>query len=92
MSTAGLGEREARGRAGAMGRFGRNAMVQGAAAELFKVWAVTVRARAAALDARVGLSCVDQLDQPWWPGIWLPRSSHAGSSGPRSGPRTAERR
>ena len=35
------------GQAAARGRYARNAMVQGAAAELFKVWAVTVRARAA---------------------------------------------
>ena len=41
-----LTERDARSRAAARGRYGRNAMVQGAAAELFKVWAVTVRARA----------------------------------------------
>ncbi len=38
---------EARRRAAARGRYGRNALVQGAAAELFKLWAVTVRARAA---------------------------------------------
>ena len=41
-----LSDRDARSRAAARGRYGRNAMVQGAAAELFKVWAVTVRARA----------------------------------------------
>ncbi len=34
---------EERGAAAARGRYGRNALVQGAAAELFKVWAVTVR-------------------------------------------------
>ena len=44
-----------------MGRYGRNAMVQGAAAELFKVWAVTVRAPAAALDARIVLCLHDEL-------------------------------
>jgi DNA polymerase-1 len=38
-------ERDARSRAAARGRFGRNAMVQGAAAEFFKTWAVIVRAR-----------------------------------------------
>jgi DNA polymerase-1 len=32
-------------RAAAYGRYARNAMIQGAAAELFKMWAVTVRAR-----------------------------------------------
>ena len=36
-------------------------MVQGAAAELFKVWAVTVRARGRALDARVVLCLHDEL-------------------------------
>ena len=36
-------------------------MVQGAAAELFKVWAVTVRARGRELDARVVLCLHDEL-------------------------------
>jgi DNA polymerase-1 len=36
-------------------------MIQGAAAELFKMWAVTVRARGAALDARVVLCLHDEL-------------------------------
>ncbi|MBI5088767.1 MAG: DNA polymerase I, partial [Actinobacteria bacterium] len=54
-------ERDARSRAAARGRYGRNAMVQGAAAELFKVWAVTVRARAAGLGARVVLCLHDEL-------------------------------
>ena len=56
-----IGEREARGRAAARGRFGRNAMVQGAAAELFKVWAVTVRARGRAIGAQVVLCLHDEL-------------------------------
>ena len=43
------------------GRYARNAMVQGAAAELFKVWAVTVRARAATLGARIVLCLHDEL-------------------------------
>ena len=43
------------------GRYARNAMVQGAAAELFKVWAVTVRARAAALGAHIVLCLHDEL-------------------------------
>lgn len=59
--TAGLSEREARSRAAARGRYARNAMVQGAAAELFKVWAVTVRARVPALDARIVLCLHDEL-------------------------------
>ena len=45
-SVADVSERDARSRAAAIGRYARNAMVQGAAAELFKRWAVTVRARA----------------------------------------------
>ncbi len=50
-------------RAGAAGRgrYARNAMVQGAAAELFKVWAVTVRARSADLGARIVLCLHDEL-------------------------------
>ncbi|HEY4378671.1 MAG TPA: DNA polymerase [Acidimicrobiales bacterium] len=54
-------DRQARSQAAARGRYGRNALVQGAAAELFKVWAVTVRARAAALDARIVLCLHDEL-------------------------------
>ncbi len=38
-------EGDIRSRAAARGRYGRNAMVQGAAAEFFKTWAVIVRAR-----------------------------------------------
>ena len=47
--------------AAARGRYARNAMVQGAAAELFKVWAVTVRARGANIDARIVLCLHDEL-------------------------------
>ena len=60
-ATHGMSEREARSRAAARGRYARNAVVQGAAAELFKVWAVTVRARAADLDARIVLCLHDEL-------------------------------
>jgi DNA polymerase-1 len=48
-------------RAAAYGRYARNAMIQGAAAELFKIWAVTVRARCASLGARVLLCLHDEL-------------------------------
>jgi DNA polymerase-1 len=41
-----------RSRAAARGRYGRNAMVQGAAAEFFKTWAAVVRARLTQLDDR----------------------------------------
>ena len=43
------------------GRFARNAVVQGAAAELFKAWAGTVRAGIVHLDARIVLCLHDEL-------------------------------
>jgi DNA polymerase I len=46
---------------GARRRYARNALVQGAAAEFFKTWAVIVRARAADLDARIVLCLHDEL-------------------------------
>ncbi|HEX4252872.1 MAG TPA: DNA polymerase [Pseudonocardia sp.] len=58
---AGLDDAARRTAVAARGRFARNAVVQGAAAEVFKVWAVTVRARAAALDARIVLCLHDEL-------------------------------
>jgi DNA polymerase-1 len=48
-------------REAARGRYGRNAVVQGAAAELFKMWAVTVRARTAPLGAAIVLCLHDEL-------------------------------
>jgi DNA polymerase I len=48
-------------RAAAYGRYARNAMIQGAAAELFKMWAVTVRARCGHLAARIVLCLHDEL-------------------------------
>lgn len=56
-----ISDRDQRSRAAAQGRYGRNAMVQGAAAEFFKVWAVTVRAAAGELDARIVLCLHDEL-------------------------------
>ncbi len=53
--------RVARSRAAARGRYGRNAMVQGAAAEFFKTWAVIVRARLARTDAAIVLCLHDEL-------------------------------
>ncbi len=47
--------------AAARGRFARNAAIQGAAAELFKVWAVIVRARIAPMGARIVLCLHDEL-------------------------------
>jgi DNA polymerase-1 len=49
------------GNEAARGRYGRNAVVQGAAAELFKMWAVTVRARTPPLGARILLCLHDEL-------------------------------
>ncbi|MEZ0493904.1 DNA polymerase [Kineococcus sp. TBRC 1896] len=45
----------------ARGRFARNAVVQGAAAELFKAWAATVRAGLAGSGGRVVLCLHDEL-------------------------------
>lgn len=51
----------ARSRAEARGRFARNALIQGAAAEFFKVWAITVRRRARPLGAEIVLCLHDEL-------------------------------
>jgi DNA polymerase-1 len=45
----------------ARGRFARNAVVQGSAAELFKAWAATVRATTHDLGARIVLCLHDEL-------------------------------
>ena len=45
----------------ARGRFARNAIIQGAAAELFKAWAATVRALAGPLGAQIVLCLHDEL-------------------------------
>lgn len=45
----------------ARGRFARNAVIQGAAAELFKAWAATVRATTQHLGARIVLCLHDEL-------------------------------
>jgi DNA polymerase-1 len=51
----------ARAIAASQGRYGRNALVQGAAAELFKMWAVIVRARGRTVGARIVLCLHDEL-------------------------------
>ncbi len=56
-----MSDRDARSRAAARGRYGRNAMIQGAAAELFKTWAVLVRARSIDLGAQIVLCLHDEL-------------------------------
>jgi DNA polymerase-1 len=53
-------ERGQRSRAAARGRYGRNAMVQGAAAEFFKTWTAIVRARIPA-SAQIVLCLHDEL-------------------------------
>jgi DNA polymerase-1 len=45
----------------ARGRFARNAVIQGSAAELFKAWAATVRATTADLGAQIVLCLHDEL-------------------------------
>jgi DNA polymerase-1 len=45
----------------ARGRFARNAVIQGSAAELFKAWAATVRATTRELDAQIVLCLHDEL-------------------------------
>lgn len=54
-------EQETQARTAARGRYGRNALIQGAAAELFKVWAATVRARGGQYSARIVLCLHDEL-------------------------------
>lgn len=56
-----MSDSDVRTRAAARGRFGRNALVQGAAAEFFKMWAVLVRARGADLGASIVLCLHDEL-------------------------------
>ena len=59
---AGVGDIDrARSVAAARGRYARNALVQGAAAEFFKVWAVTVRERTRPVGARIVLCLHDEL-------------------------------
>jgi DNA polymerase-1 len=55
------GIRESPGVTAARGRYGRNAAIQGAAAELFKAWAVTLRARLVATGATIVLCLHDEL-------------------------------
>ena len=56
-----MSDGDVRSRAAARGRYGRNAIVQGAAAEFFKTWAVLVRARSASLGAHIVLCLHDEL-------------------------------
>ncbi len=52
---------EGGGLTAARGRYGRNAVIQGAAAELFKTWAVTVRAGGHDLGASIVLCLHDEV-------------------------------
>jgi DNA polymerase I len=54
-------DRRSSSRVAAYGRYARNAMIQGAAAELFKMWAVIVRARCGPLGGRIVLCLHDEL-------------------------------
>jgi DNA polymerase-1 len=45
----------------ARGRYARNAIIQGSAAELFKAWAATVRVAVAPLSGRIVLCLHDEL-------------------------------
>jgi DNA polymerase I len=56
-----LDERDHRAAVNGRGRFARNAVVQGSAAELFKAWAATVRAASRPLGARIVLCLHDEL-------------------------------
>jgi DNA polymerase-1 len=58
---AGLDAEQERASTASRGRYARNAVVQGAAAELFKAWAATVRARGLVHGARVVLCLHDEL-------------------------------
>jgi DNA polymerase-1 len=58
---AGLGEAQTRAVTAARGRFTRNAVVQGAAAELFKAWAATVRLAVRDQGAQIVLCLHDEL-------------------------------
>jgi DNA polymerase-1 len=61
MTQAAEGAGESFARLAARGRYGRNAVIQGAAAELFKRWAVTVRARGRSFGAVIVLCLHDEL-------------------------------
>jgi DNA polymerase I len=56
----GVGD-QARSAASAQGRYARNAVIQGAAAELFKTWAAVVRGRIAPLGGYIVLCLHDEL-------------------------------
>ncbi len=58
---AGLDPDQERAAVASRGRYARNAVIQGAAAEFFKAWAVTVRARGLPWQARVVLCLHDEL-------------------------------
>jgi len=47
--------------AASRGRYARNALIQGAAAEFFKIWAITVRRRSRPFNAQIVLCLHDEL-------------------------------
>lgn len=60
-ASPGAGEFSATGADGARGRYARNAVIQGSAAELFKAWAATVRHAVRPLDGQIVLCLHDEL-------------------------------
>jgi DNA polymerase-1 len=58
---AGRAAADERAAVASRGRYARNAVIQGAAAEFFKAWAVTVRARCRPLGAQIVLCLHDEL-------------------------------
>jgi DNA polymerase I len=54
-------QQEDRSVSAARGRYARNAVIQGAAAELFKAWAVTVRGRLAPFNSHIVLCLHDEV-------------------------------
>ena len=57
----GIPEWSGAGAEGARGRYARNAIIQGSAAELFKAWAATVRHAVRPLDGQIVLCLHDEL-------------------------------
>ena len=61
IAAPGPGEPSATGADGARGRYARNAIIQGSAAELFKAWAATVRHAVRPLGGQIVLCLHDEL-------------------------------
>lgn len=57
----GIDPNESTAQSAARGRYARNAMIQGAAAELFKAWAVTTRSRLLPFNGRIVMCLHDEI-------------------------------